>query len=59
MISNVKPMNAAWAGDIVCPDGKYYRVIEDDLDLYTLEKTLRCVQIGTKKKRLKVKTFKV
>ena len=57
MISNVKPMSVARAGDIVCPDGKYYMVIEDDLDIITLVKTLRCVQVGTRKKRLKVKTF--
>ena len=50
-------MSVARAGDIVCPDGKYYMVIEDDLDIITLVKTLRCVQVGTRKKRLKVKTF--
>lgn len=33
MLSNVKPMNIARAGDVVCPDGKYYMVIEDDLDI--------------------------
>lgn len=58
MISNVKPMSVARAGDTVCPDGKYYMVIEDELDIITLVKTLRCVQVGTGKRRLKVKTFK-
>ena len=54
MLSNVKPLNIARAGDIICPDGKYYMVIEDDLDIITLVKTIRCVRIGTGKKRLKV-----
>lgn len=58
MISNVKPLNIARAGDIICPDGKYYMVIEDDLDIITLVKTIRCVRIGTGKKRLKVYTFR-
>ena len=57
MLSNVKPLNVARAGDIVCPDGKYYMVIEDDLDIITLVKTIRCVRIGTGKRWLKVRTF--
>ena len=57
MISNVTPMSAARAGNIICPDGHYYMVIEDDLDIISLIKTIRCVRIGTGKKRLKVYTF--
>ena len=58
MLSNVKPLNVARAGDVVCPDGKYYMVIEDDLDIITLVKTIRCVRIGTGKRWLKVYTFR-
>ena len=59
MMDEVRTPTTAWAGSLVDYKGKRYRVVDViNFDPFMLTKDLRCVEVGSKKRKLRVKVIR-
>ena len=58
-MEEIRTPMTAWAGSLLEYKGKKYRVVDVvEFNPYTLAKVFRCVAVGSKKRRLKVKIIR-